>query len=61
MNVFLRPLINKLKDLWVSKVETQDAVDNSVSHCMLLCCGLLMIFLLEVVFLVGVTKVTKPT
>ena len=30
MNVFLRPLINELKDLWVARVETRVAVDNSV-------------------------------
>ena len=30
MNVFLRPLINELKDLWVLGLETRDTVDNSV-------------------------------
>ena len=61
INVFLYLLIDELKDLWVSKVETRDAVDNSVfTLYMLRCCGLLMIFLLEVVFLGRVTKVTKP-
>ena len=30
MNVFLRPLIDELKELLVLGVETQDAVDNSV-------------------------------
>ena len=30
MDVFLCPLIDELKDLWVSGVVTRDAVDNSV-------------------------------
>ena len=30
MDVFLRPLIGELKELWVSEVETRDTVDNSI-------------------------------
>ena len=30
MDVFLLPLIDELKELWVSEVETRDAVDNSI-------------------------------
>ena len=30
LNVFLRPLIDELKDLWVAGVKTWDAIDNSV-------------------------------
>ena len=30
MDVFLRPIVDELKDLWEQGVQTHDAVDNSV-------------------------------
>ena len=30
MDVFLRPLIDELKELWVSRLETRDVFNNSV-------------------------------
>ena len=50
MDVFLRPMIDELKDLWVIMF----------SQYMLPCCRLLMISLLKVVVLGRMAKVTKP-
>ena len=59
IDVFLRPLVDELKELWSEGIVEQDACNGNNSDCELLCYGLLMIFSLGAVYQDGVARVTK--
>ena len=60
MNIFFRPLIDELNELWVHGLETRDAAYKTVClECVLRICGQSMIFRHKVVYLGGVVRVTE--
>ena len=59
IDVFLRPLVDELKELWSEGIVEQDACNGNNSDCELLCYGLLMIFSLGAVYQDGVAN--KPS
>ncbi|XP_020258902.1 uncharacterized protein LOC109835335 [Asparagus officinalis] len=56
IDVFLRPLVDELKELWDNEVVTYDASKKQISGCMRLYCGPLMTFLHMVTCLGGAQK-----
>ena len=56
IDVFLRPLVDELKELWEEGLVLRDVVDGSLLRCIMHCYGQLMIFLHVIVYMDGVDK-----
>ena len=54
IDVYLQPLIEKLKDIWSLGIHTYDSLNGKIFSCMQLSCGRLMTFQHMMTYLGGV-------